>query len=92
MSSSIAFKDLNENKKGCGMVFWMEWHLTKDAKISDGPVNPIVIGEKVQWYKHSKQGVHFFIESKRHSNAVLEDINVKVSFDPKEGSLSFAFS
>ena len=91
ISEEISFNDIKVNRKGSGMVFWMDWSLTDKVVVSGGPVEKVKIGEIIEWYKHCKQGVHFFIEQSKN-NTILEDIQVKAVFNPQEGELSFHFS
>ena len=40
----------------------MDWNLTEDVILSGGPIAPVNQGEKIRWNKHTKQGVHFFVQ------------------------------
>ena len=77
-------------KRGSGMAFWMDWHLTDTIITSTGPAANVQVGQYVQWNMHHKQGVHFFVE--KNENVDLERIQVVTTFKANDGDISFQFN
>ncbi len=88
MTGSAEFEGLDVVKRGSGMVFWIEWHLTDDEIVHTGPVQPIRVGKTVQWNMHHKQGVHFFVE--KDEAVKIHRISTQAIFH--DGELSFTFT
>ena len=83
------FQDLQMNKRGSGVVFWMDWYLTDQDVICTGPVQPIEAHANIAWNMHHKQGVHFFVE--QSENVKIKNVSVDLNFEPTEGEISFRF-
>ncbi|TRY61040.1 hypothetical protein TCAL_05739 [Tigriopus californicus] len=75
-----------------GMALWMEWHLDDETTISNGPKEPVEVGDKVNWDMHSHQGVSFLPQHQRGRLTVNSMVQCTVTFNPKEGDLAFQFS
>ena len=63
-----------------GIALWVKWILYDDITINTGPVEEVVVGEKVIWDMYSKQGVYFFknIENITLKNRLLYNIKFHV--------------
>ena len=83
------FDNLKMNKRGSGVVFWMDWYLTDQDVICTGPTHPIEPNVNISWNMHHKQGVHFFVEQSEEIQ--IENVSVDLIFEPTEGDISFAF-
>ena len=83
------FDNLKMNKRGSGVVFWMDWYLTDQDVICTGPTHPIEPNVNISWNMHHKQGVHFFVEQSEEIQ--IEKVTVDLIFEPMEGDISFAF-
>jgi hypothetical protein len=80
------------------MALWMEWRLHDDDDdvgnvVSGGPVDPVVIGQQIEWDVHSKQGVHFFKKTKNENEKEkrVKSVQCQVIFKPEEGDFDFKF-
>jgi hypothetical protein len=79
------------------MALWMEWRLHDDDDddvgnvVSGGPVDPVVIGQQIEWDVHSKQGVHFFKKTKNEKEKRVKSVQCQVIFKPEEGDFDFKF-
>ena len=90
ISRKVVFDGLETSEKGTGVVLFMDWNLT--SKIVVTPLDrPVVRGEKICWNKHTKQGVHFFIQTDEKESKILKHIEVILKFQPQDGDLSFSF-
>jgi len=81
-SIPVEYNNLEVN----GLALWSSWELTPELTINTGPCSNIVVGEKVDWEKGHKQGVHFF---KQHR--VANNIEYDITFLPGEGDFKFQF-
>jgi len=74
-----------------GVTLWMTWKLgiSEEHQVTCGPIEAPVLGQKVEWDIHSKQGVHLLkkIASK------WTQLETKVTFkaSPDDAGLEFAF-
>ena len=70
----------------------MDWNLTEDVILSGGPIAPVNQGEKIRWNKHTKQGVHFFVQrNEKETQKISKNIEVTLKFQPQDADLSFQF-
>jgi len=69
-----------------GLALWSTWELTPELSINTGPCSDIVVGDRVEWEKGHKQGVHFFKEHR-----VANNIHYNITFIPGEGDFKFEF-
>jgi hypothetical protein len=67
-----------------GIALWMEWQFNGRTVITTGPTQDIIVGSKVNWDRHSRQGV-FFTGSHPWSGS----FSYKVAF--KRKGLHFTF-
>ena len=81
------FHNLQMNKRGSGVVFWMDWYLTDQDVICTGPTEPIEANTNIAWNMHHKQGVHFFVE--KSENVLVKSVDVETVF--KDGDITFNF-
>lgn len=65
----------------------MTWYLDEEVKLETGPTTRVRVGDKVDWYMHAKQGVHFF------SSCIPANFSLdcKTTFDSAEGEVEFFF-
>lgn len=68
---------------------WIDWHLDENTVISDGPIEPIFIGDDINWYMHSKQGVFLISHLASPPYNSNDEIEFDVMFDPSEGDIKF---
>lgn len=63
---------------------WIDWRLddNKNGILTTGPINPIKIGNKIQWDMYTRQGVVLF-EGRKNK------INYKFEIDYNEGNINF---
>lgn len=68
-----------------GIALWVEWHLddSPSTVINTGPLQPIVIGQKVQWDMYTRQGVVLF------ENKLVNSLDYHFEFDISKGNISF---
>lgn len=70
-----------------GMALWMEWQLDEETFVANGPKSDLIMGSKVDWDVHSKQGVHLF----KSPWKPWSEIDAKVAFKTMSGELTFDF-
>ncbi|XP_072401270.1 protein arginine N-methyltransferase 7 [Diabrotica undecimpunctata] len=68
-----------------GIALWIDWYLTDSTKssITTGPISPVVIGEKIDWDMHTRQGVSLF------PGKLVTQIDYSFSINFKEGNIIF---
>jgi len=69
-----------------GVALWMEWSLDEETVVSGGPLEEVVVGQKVLWDMDSKQGVHLV-----KNPSICSKLRYSIDFVPSEGDLSFKF-
>ena len=87
LKATTLFDELSVTKRGSGLVFWMDWHLTDQDIVCTGPLSDIKPNQNIEWNMHHKQGVHFFIE--KSEDVMIRNISVALTFEPTEGNISF---
>ncbi|CAH0546347.1 unnamed protein product [Brassicogethes aeneus] len=67
-----------------GIAIWIDW-VHDGSVISTGPTEPIVVGEKIEWDIHTRQGVCLF------PNTLKKAINYDFKFDFISGNILFKY-
>ncbi|XP_056630627.1 protein arginine N-methyltransferase 7 [Diorhabda sublineata] len=77
--------DLEGNLNCNGIALWTDWYFTDSPRhiITTGPVSPVKIGEKIDWYKHVRQGVCMFPSTNS------EQIKYSLNINLVNGSIGF---
>lgn len=75
-----------------GMALWMEWHLDDETTISNGPKEPVEVGDNINWDIHSHQGVFFFPQDQKSLLSANSKVQCRIRFNPKEGDLAYRFN
>ena len=87
LKTTTTFENLKVAKRGSGLVFWMDWHLTDQDIVCTGPLSKIKPKQDIEWNMHHKQGVHFFIE--KSEDVLIRNVSVDLIFESTEGNISF---
>nr|XP_022342003.1 protein arginine N-methyltransferase 7-like [Crassostrea virginica] len=83
--------DTSLNEKCNGIVLWTEYQFTDQLKVSLGPREKVVVGEKVNWDFYSKQGIHLLTNKGTDTVEHLKTISVSLKFIPINGDFDFVF-
>lgn len=84
---NFCFRD----EKCNGVVLWAEYQFTDQLKVSLGPREKVIVGEKVEWDFYSKQGIHLLTNKGKDFVENLKTIDVSLTFKPTTGDFDFIF-
>lgn len=91
-SSNISITlDPSIDDKCNGVVLWAEYQFTDQLKVSLGPREKVIVGEKVEWDFYSKQGIHLLTNKGKDFVENLKTIDVSLTFKPTTGDFDFIF-
>lgn len=79
------------DEKCNGVVLWAEYQFTDQLKVSLGPQEKVIVGEKVEWDFYSKQGIHLLTNKGKNFVENLKTIDVSLTFKPTTGDFDFIF-
>jgi len=82
-----------------GVVLWMDFHLTEKLTVTTGlrqKQEPAEERSKLQWVRHTKQGVYFMQSPPRIQDEALVKntvprVRYSVNFEPSTGEIDFDF-
>nr|XP_034337703.1 protein arginine N-methyltransferase 7 [Crassostrea gigas] len=83
--------DPSINEKCNGVVLWAEYQFTDQLKVSLGPREKVIVGEKVEWDFYSQQGINLLTNKGKDSIENLKTIDVSLTFKPTTGDFDFIF-
>lgn len=91
-SSNISITlDPSIDEKCNGVVLWAEYQFKDQLKVSLGPREKVIVGEKVEWDFYSKQGIHLLTNKGKDSVENLKTIDVSLTFKRTTGDFDFIF-
>uniref|UniRef100_A0A915E3G7 Protein arginine N-methyltransferase n=1 Tax=Ditylenchus dipsaci TaxID=166011 RepID=A0A915E3G7_9BILA len=63
------------------VVFWIEAEFENNLKLSSGLLQECRIGEKPQWHRGHRQGVHFIQSTNSNSQLISVNVSIKIGKD-----------